>query len=317
MTARVLGLAVLLTAAAQAQPDFRPVVLVGEQTPRLLGAVPDEVAAFALRDGSLVPIPVQVDERFVYDLASAYAPAFEPRDCPRRAWCRDLRGQVVEVGYADPNTHVGADPDPTLDPLDELAFMLRDFGRETEATPVGVDPASRTVVEVETDGATRTAYLYRRTDASGGGDTSYVAYDLALARGPYFETYDHGGRMPPILGFPYGFASGDRVGSNPEDSRVTTPTYRAHFADRWLLDELAVAGGPDLLDVDMIGFGPGICWRTPYTGSLSEGAFVVNRCGRSGAWSGSIAGRSCSRRGCSTTVLSRRGRRSASTPSPA
>ena len=59
---------------------------------------------------------------------------------------------------------------------------------------------------------------------------------------------------PPILGFPYGFASGDRVGSNPEDSHVATPYYRAHFADRWFLDGLTVAGGPDLLDADVIGF---------------------------------------------------------------
>lgn len=278
MTARALSLAVLL-AAAQAQPDFRPVVLVGEQMPRLLGAAPDEIAAFALRDGVLAPIPVQVDERFVYDLARAYPPGFEPAGCPRRAWCRDLEGHVVEAGYADPNTHVGGDPDPAFDALDEVALMLRDFGGETDADPAGVDPASRTVVAAETDSATRYAYLYRRTDPAGSANTSTIAYDLVLERGSYFEAYDHGGRMPPILGFPYGFASGDRVGSNPEDSRVTTPHYRARFADRWLLNEFAVAGGPDLLDVDMIGFGPGICWRTPYTGSLSEGAFVVNRSG--------------------------------------
>lgn len=276
---RVLGLVTLLATSAQAQPDFRPVVLTGDQAPRLIGRAPEEVVAFALHEGALVSIPVQVDERFLYDLARAYPPTLEARDCPRRAWCRDLRGQVVEVGYADPGTYVGADPDPAFDALDEVALMLRDFGPATDADPAGVDPASRTVVEAEADGTTRYAYLYRRTAPGFYTDTSYVAYEVAFERGPYVGAYDHGGRMPPILGFPYGFASGARAGSNPEDSHVTSAYYRAHFADRWILDELAVAGGPDLLDVDMIGFGPGICWRTPYTGSLSEGAFVVNKSG--------------------------------------
>ena len=275
------GLLVLAmwAASAQAQPDFRPVVLTGEQTPRLLGIAPDDVAAFAVRDGALVPIPVQVDERFVYDLADAYPPGFEPRDCPRRAWCRDLRGHIVEVGYADPNTHVGADPDPVFDALDELALRLRDFGPETSADPLGVDAATRTVIEVEADGVVRYAYLYRRAESPPAADPGTVRYEMALVRGPYSERYDHGGSRPPILGFPYGFPSGARAGANPEHSRVTTPHYRLGFSDRWIADELAVGEGPDLLDVDMIGFGPGICWRTPYTGSLSEGAFVVNRSG--------------------------------------
>ncbi len=286
----VIGLAVLLAASVQAQPDFRPVVLTGEQTPRLLGTAPEAIAAFAFRDSVFAPIPVQIDERFVYDLADAYPPGFEPRDCPRRAWCRNLRGQVVEVGYADPGTHVGADPDAAFDALDELALMLRDFGAPAESDPAGVDPATRTVVQVEADRSARYAYLYRRTDAprldtstvaydSAVAYDSVVAYDFVLERGPYLGSYDHGGRMPPILGFPYGYPSGTRAGSNPERSTVTTAHYRASFADRWLLDELAPAGGPDLLDGDMIGFGMGICWRTPYTGSLSEGAFVVNRSG--------------------------------------
>ena len=274
-------LALLLAAwslPTQAQPDFRPVVLVGEQTPRLLGAAPDEIAAFAVRDGALVPIPVQVDERFVYDLARAYPPGLESRDCPRRAWCRDLEGQIVEVGYADPNTYIGADPDATFDALDEIALMLRDFGGPTDADPPGVDVASRTVVTAFAQGESRSAYLYRRT-AALRDSARYVDYEVVFERGAYFETYDHGGRMPPILGFPYGHPSGERGGSNPENSTVTTSKYRVHFADRWLFDELAVGEGPDLLDGDMIGFGPGICWRTPYTGSLSEGAFVVNRSG--------------------------------------
>ena len=274
----ILGL-VLLAASVQAQPDFRPVVLEGERVPRLLGTVPDEIAAFAVQGGALVPVPIQIDERFVYDLARAYPPSLEPRDCPRRAWCRDLRGQVVEVGYADAGTYVGADPDPSFDALDELALLVADFGAATDRDPGGVVAATRTVVEVEAEGETRYAYLYRRIAPTPESETSGVRYAVAFERGDYRTTYDHGGRMPPILGFPYGHPSGDRVGSNPEDSRVTTSYYHLRFADRWLLTELAVGDGPDLLDVDMIGFGPGICWRTPYTGSLSEGAFVVNRSG--------------------------------------
>ncbi len=216
---RAVAALALLAASVPAQPDFRPVVLTGEQTPRLLGASPEEIAAFVVRDGALVPVPVQVDERFVYDLASAYPPGFGPRDCPRRVWCRDLRGQVVEVGYADPDTYVGADPDPALDALDEIALMLRDFGEATDADPPGMDAATRTVVKAAAGGAARYTYLYRRTAPALRTDTSYVRYDIAFERGPYLATYDHGGRMPR--------SSASPTASRPATALARTPRARA------------------------------------------------------------------------------------------
>ncbi len=148
---------------APAGSDPRPVVLVGSETPLLEQAAPGNIVAFAFRGGVFEPVPVQVDERFRYDLATVYT-GMEPRDCPRRAWCRDLDGQVEILGYADPTTHVGPDPDPAFDADDEVALMVADFGERTDAHPPGVDPETATEVAAETGGERRFAYLYVRTD---------------------------------------------------------------------------------------------------------------------------------------------------------
>lgn len=264
-------------------PDFRPVVLSGEQTPALLGAGPADVVAFAFGDGAFAPIPVQVDERFVYDLAVAYR-GLGPADCPGRGWCGDLGGHVVGPGYADPGTHVGPDPETALDADDEIALMRADFGERGRGHPTGVDAASGVEVVAEAGGRPRYAYLYRRTDPAldPAAGEAHVRYTTAFERGPYLTTYDRAGRTLPRRR-----ESGGRA-SNPERSAVETAFYTLGFSDRWILDRLhlapSTAGGgearsDDLLDVDMIQFKPGACGRTPYTGSLSEGGFLVNRSG--------------------------------------
>lgn len=260
--------------------DPRPVVVTGADLPGLIGVAPEDVVAFAVRDGDFAPIPVQVDERFFYDLATVYT-GMSPKDCARRAWCRDLDGHVEHLGYADPNTHVGPDPDATVDADDEVALMLADFGEVATGHPSGVDPRTAAVLTVAVDGETRAAYLYRRTDSrlDPAAGKQYVRYTPHFVRGEYLETYERGGRRPPWMGWPTGNPSRDRLGSNPERTRVETGTYTLGFADRWILNRMEIGGGADLLDVDMIAFAPGVCWRSPYTGSLSEGGFLVNRSG--------------------------------------
>ena len=264
--------------------DPRPVVLEGAVLGPLLGIDPADLVAVAWHGGRAWRVPVQVDERFHYDLAVVYE-GMEPGDCPRASWCRDLDGHAVRLGYADAGTHVGPDPDPTLDVLDEVALLAADFGEPPPpgAVPPGVDPASGVEVRVEVGGAERAVTLWRRTGPGLAAPAPRVAYRPEFRRGPYLATYDRGGRRPPRLGWPGGIPSGGRGGANPEASWVQTAHYALAFSDRWVWDRLHVgppeARGPDLLDVDMVMFAPGICERTPRTGSLSEGGFLVNRTG--------------------------------------
>lgn len=282
MTLATLALLVSLASGGaipptDTQPDPRPVVLTGADAPALLGAAPASVRALALRGGALSPIPVQVDERFEYDIAVVYAD-LNPRRCARPSWCRDVMGQVIELGYADPGTQVGPDPDATLDADDEIALMLADFGPRASEPPAGASE-----VAVASGGTTRYAYLLASPEAAGAPGASgepYVRYTAQFERGPYLATYDRAGSPPPVLmNWLYGYPSRQRRGNNPETTTVATDHYTVGFSDRWILDRLEIGGGPDLLDIDMVAFGPGVCQRTPHTASLSEGGFLVNRSG--------------------------------------
>ena len=89
------------------------------------------------------------------------------------------------------------------------------------------------------------------------------------------RTYDREGRRTPRNPRPVH----DPYVSNPEDTTVRTAYYTLGFADRWMWNRLEIEGGPDILDVDVLGAPVGNCVRSPYTGSLSRGAFLVNRDG--------------------------------------
>ena len=265
--------------AASADVDPRPVVLTGDALGPVLGVDPADLVAVAWHDGRPRAVPVQVDERFRYDVATVYR-GMVPGDCPRKPWCRDLDGHAVIAGYADPGTLVGPDPDPTLD---EVALLAADFGDEPTGVPAGVDPASGVEVRVDVGGTDRVVTLWRRTGPDLAPPAARVAYRPAFERGAYLDTYDRAGRRPPVVGWPGGLPSGRRGGPNPEDSWVQTAHYAAAFSERWVWDRLHIgppgARGPDLLDLDMVMFAPDICERTPWTGSLSEGGFLVNRAG--------------------------------------
>jgi hypothetical protein len=253
------GLAVPATAASAAGLPGRaqdPIVLTGAAAPGLRGAAPGDVVAFAWR-GAWKQVPVQVDERLRVDLGKVYGGA--------------PNGVVIEE-YADPGTFTGPDPDPTVDPDDEIALLARDAGDHAPggSEPAGVAAGSRLDLRV-TDrlapGAAAYVSLFRRAggrlDPAAGRHE--VRYDFRLLSGDYRMTYKRD------------------AGPNPEDSTVTTPSYRRHFSDRWIDDGLSVvaggASGADILDRHKSLFGPGVCARSENTFSAGEGAFVVNRSG--------------------------------------
>lgn len=157
--------------------------------------------------------------------------------------------------------------------------MARDAGVQSPggSTPVGV--VSTTGVEIHvTDpmapGSEGYVYLFRKASGSGlaqGAHVKYVKYTFKLLSGKYKDTYS------------------TTAGPNPENSLVTGATYKQHFADRWLSDNLTVtapgASAVDILDRNKALFAPSVCSRSEDTFDASgqygsaEGAFVINKAG--------------------------------------
>ncbi len=254
------GAAVLAAAASGCGTlpgrDLDPVVMTGAQAGALQGAPVGRVVAFARHSSTWQQIPVQVDERATVDLGPV----------------RNLGASgVTATVYTDPNTKVGADPDPNLDANDEIAFMARDAGDAASLAPdpAGVVPGSGVQVKVTDPTAPSSvawAYLFRSDGSlSPGAGKQYVSYTFSLNSGNYLSTYDFAG------------------GPNPESSSVTTSRYRRRFSDRWVDDGLDItaggASGADILDRHKPQFGPGVCGRTEDTFKTGGGGFMANKSG--------------------------------------
>ncbi len=267
--ALVLAALALPLPAAHSAPLNRPddpVVVTGAGTPGLVGAAPGDVVAFAW-SGSWQQIPVQVDERKLFDLRAAYPTPF---DCAGNTLCYVPFSTPAKLRYADPSTLVGADTDPALDANDEIAFMAKDTAAAAGAAPdpAGTVAGSRVEVKVSDslDGGVGHAYLFRQDgtlDPSAG--RQYVSYSFSLTSGAYPGTYR--------------FAAG----TNPESSTVVTPYYSLGFIDRWRESQLRVlrgaATGADILDRTESQFSPDYCGRSTLTFAGGEGAFLANRSG--------------------------------------
>ena len=244
-----------------------PVVLTGSKLNRLGGVAPERVVAFRWLSGDWQQIPVQVDQRKVVAFGSA--PATNSSAGVTGSVYGSGSGGPTALQYADPNTWVGADPNPKVDADDEVVFMASDAGG---AAPTGTaDPAhtqakSGTRVEV-TDprgsGEKGWVYLYRSDgplDPAAGKD--HVDYDFTLTSGDYKATYRRS------------------EGPNPETSRVTTASYSIGFSDRWKeVSWKVLASGAsqvDVLDGHKNQFSTSSCSRSNDTFSGEEGAFVAN-----------------------------------------
>ena len=249
--AALSAVAALSTVAAVAgQRGFDPVEIPGSRVPSLLGRNPARIVAFRWGAG-WEQIPVQVDERAVV----------------RFEQIQNASGYTFRsLVYTDPNTFTGADPDPTFDANDEIAFMARHAGGPAGfGSPQGVLPNSRVALSV-IDPITsdrRYAYLFvsdGTLDPSAGRDL--VDYRFQLVSGDYRTTYD------------------TSSGPNPERSRVVTRRYRIDFSDRWILDRASIFAGSstgvDVLDRVKFQYQPGVCNRTTDTFSNGPGALIAN-----------------------------------------
>lgn len=253
--ALVLGLSALAGCNGRAgsglwQRDLEPVVLTGAQVPGLAGVAPGDVVAFRwsseLRRWQQVP--VQVDQRHM---------AFLSR-------MRNGTGSSgpQALAYSDAGANAGADPVPTVDADDEIAFMAVDTGGPAPrgtGSPAGVQPGPGVRVTVTDPLATGDGvrgsgvgylYLFERSgsELSPGAGRDYVDYDFA-----------------PV----------DPMG-HAESSTVSTDRYSTHFSARWTRDQISIGAGPDILDRHRNLFAVGVCGRSEDTFSAGDGGYATN-----------------------------------------
>lgn len=251
-----------------------PVVVTGADTPTLAGTATDRVVAFRHNqnaDGTgraWTQIPVQVDQRKVVGFGS------QPGNNSSPGTTGTVYGSgspgPTALQYADPDTWVGADGDPTLDADDEIVFMASDAGGnlapDVTSEPAGVVHHSGVALQIDDPRGNNEdgwVYLYESDgslDPAAGQD--YVDYDFALTSGDYKSTYKRAD------------------GPNPETSTVTTDQYEVGFGDRWIEDSWQVlaagASGVDILDGNKNQFAINFCGRSNVTFANAEGAFVAN-----------------------------------------
>ena len=250
-----------------------PVVLNGSEIASLAGTAVNRIVAFRHNENSdgkrtWTQIPVQVDQRKVVAFGSA--PANNTVAGVPGTVYGAAGTTVTALQYADPNTWVGADSDPTLDADDEVVFMAADAGGDLAADetsePVGV--VHRSGVAVRLVDPRRSdeegwVYLFASTGAlSPAAGKDYVNYQFNLTSGAYKTSYLRA------------------TGPNPETSTVTTEAYEIGFTDRWKETSWQVkaagATGVDILDGHKNQIGLFTCARSNETFAAAEGAFVAN-----------------------------------------
>lgn len=232
-----------------------------------LGLDPDRGLAYRWDTdaGDWVQIPVQIDERVVIDFG------LPPNNNSASGEAGTVYGSgnpsgVTELVYADPDTWVGADSDPTFDDDDEIVVMARDAGPRAPggaSDPVGtVGGLGKEVEIVDPDGGTA-GYVYFYygpvgADPSAGED--HVTYTFSLDAGNYKDDYLRAD------------------GPNPESSTVVTDHYSMGFSDRWITDDLRSTWGTDvdILDGHKSRFSFSTCNRSNATFADAEGAFIAN-----------------------------------------
>jgi hypothetical protein len=238
-----------------------PVVLTGADLPMFASMPPQLLVAWRYRQG-WQQIPVQVDERASIDFGTIY---HQPSP-----------SGITQLVYTDPSTWTGGDPNPLIDADDEIVFMAQDSGERPATWSEPSHVVARSGIEIALSdplAPERQGFVYLfQQDGSldPGAGAQYVSYSFNLLSGNYKATYD------------------PNQGPHPENSTVTSPAYRTHFADRWINDQLHITAGgverPDILDRHKALFSPGDCNRSEDTfangaAPFPVGVFIANKSG--------------------------------------
>jgi len=235
-----------------------PLVMSGAQLPDLLGLQPGQLVAFRFQAGSWAQIPIQVDERALFDIVLPYGPLAAQAGYPPSPTNPKV------VFYTDAATFTGADPDPAFDSDDELVFMVKDAGGQSDgSTPQGVVPGScHEVVITDPLGGEGYVYLFQNDGSlQQGAGSSYVTYSSNLASTP---------------GFPVNTDI-----TNFENTVISTAKYSWRFSAEWVSDEfkLAIGNNVNLLDRYKNFFANGNCVRHEDAFSAAQNAYVTVKAG--------------------------------------
>ncbi len=173
---------------------FVPVVATGRALPALLGSPIDGLRVFTMHDGTLGPIPFQVDQRhrdgrWVWDTVPAGADG-EIQPPAELAGAEDGWWETSRQPHA-----AGDDQDPPghrlFDANDELVFMSRDLGPRLDHPPERLGDARVVELHVRSEvfGADGWAYVAAfDTDPPPRSSTRYIEYDddANLVRTPIY-----------------------------------------------------------------------------------------------------------------------------------
>ena len=235
-----------------------PVVLTGAQLSTFSSLQPNQIVGFKYVNGTWTQIPIQVDEMALLDIVIPYGPLASQAGYPPSP------SNPKILMYCDPTTFTGNDQNPSFDSDDELVFMAKDAGGQSDgSTPQGVVVGTCSEVLI-TDPLGGVGYVYLfQNDGSlqQGAGVSYVTYTSNLSSTP---------------GFP---VNADIT--NNENTLITTSKYSWKFSAEWVSDEfkLIIGNNTNLLDRYKNFFADGNCIRHEDAFSAAQNAYVTVKAG--------------------------------------
>jgi hypothetical protein len=240
------------------------------------GVDPADLVAYKWNAGSAswAEVPVQVDERFPYFLANAnseFAMYSAVDEELTYAW--DTERWKMTAGTCFTAFPAGAstmaDPVPTLDDDDEIAFMADDAGARAPALsrPTGTTGERQEIALVDPLHPTKKRFVYLFLKTTGATAPGYVTYTRDGNADEWIDkdTFDpsdpeklgssNTGYGPNLSGTVCDGTATSRSSTDrfPRDGvTVTTNAYTWRATGRWMVRAMQVANaggyGPDLID---------------------------------------------------------------------